>query len=86
MIYRIIFNPDTASWQVELQRLGFLWKPVMTKVNTGEPLLEPRRFDNYELAASFVKEKGIDKVYRNWGSRPTVQLMHGYQPHPSISE
>ena len=59
MIYKIEFDPRVGSWMVKLQRFYLFWVPVCEDK-------KPRLFANYTKAADWVKEVGLDNVYRNW--------------------
>ena len=85
-MYRIIFNPNTASWQVELQLFGFWWKPIMGQVEgSKEPVLEPQRFPDFNQANEYVNKVGLSKVYRNWNDRPAHHIMQSTQMHQATS-
>lgn len=67
-MYRIIFNTNTAKWQVQLQVYVIFWKTVKTN---------PLGFENYDLASAYVESVGLDKVYRNFRETPAHQLWAG---------
>lgn len=60
-MYRIIFNPRTAQWEIHLQHLVIFWRRVV-----GET------FDNFEAAQKRCFELGLDQVYKCWNNRPSL--------------
>ena len=65
MIYKIEFDPSVGAWMVKLQRFWFFWVPTCENK-------KPRLFANYAEAEKWVKEVGLDNVYRNWAERPDL--------------
>lgn len=79
-MYRIVFNPVSAAWLIELRQHFFsAWIAILEKDKV-------RHFVDYDKAVEYVGEVGLDNVYKNYHSRPAVQLMRGseqpqqYQP------
>jgi hypothetical protein len=74
-MYRIIFNPKTAKWEIHLSFMVIFWRRV-----TGE------EFDNFGDAQKRCYELGLDQVYKCWNDRPSLMAgsdQHGgYQPRP----
>lgn len=76
-MYRIIFNPKTAKWEIHLSFMVIFWRRV-----TGE------EFDNFGDAQKRCYELGLDQVYKCWNDRPglfhgTPEVHHGIgYPNP----
>lgn len=70
-MYRIIFNPKTAKWEIHLSFMVIFWRRV-----TGE------EFDNFGEAQKRCYELGLDQVYKCWNERPGL-LQHIYEPGPT---
>lgn len=77
-MYRIVFDPRSAAWIIQLQEWGFIWRTIQA----AEKL---RMFAEYDQAAAYVLQVGLDKVYRNYAdSTVHVMMQGGYQPVPSV--
>lgn len=81
-MYRIVFDPDTAKWVIQLKAFGLFWRRIKTN---------PLGFENYDLAASYVENVGLDKVYRNYHRTAVAEIFagghpmeSGYQPMPQV--
>ena len=72
-MFRIIFSTSEAHWVVQLQVYGMFWSTVKDK-----------EFANYEDALLYVQSTGIDRVYRDYRSSMTHNLMQGGQPQQYI--
>lgn len=73
-MYRIIFNPSTAKWQIQLACcLGLFWRTVtrLIKGCDGNISME-LEFADFDEAAQYVADIGLAKVYRNWHDRPSI--------------
>ena len=55
-MFRIHFNEETARWEIQFLRWGFLWSPV----HEGR---ERVNFLTLAEAEAFVKERGIEEMY-----------------------
>lgn len=75
-MYRIVFNPISAAWLIEL-RQGFFsaWIAILEKDKV-------RHFVDYDKAVEYVDQVGLDYVYKNYHSVPAVQLMQGAEQRP----
>lgn len=70
-MYRIIFNPDTAKWQVQLLSYGLFWRTIKTN---------PIGFENWELASQYVSKVGLANVYRPYKGSVIGAIMSGDHP------
>jgi len=64
-MYRIIFNPRRAAWQLQL-RTHLIWRTVQTEASD---VLE---FADFEAAQGYVLRVGLQKVYRDWHAAPSM--------------
>jgi hypothetical protein len=96
MQYRIHFEPTGAYWCIQFLQFQLFWKKVRTLTpqkkffGSGSEIMT---FPSYDEAERYVKEQGIEKIYRlgnqssfmNPGgeSRETVfTIPHGYKLVP----
>lgn len=58
MMYRIRINPTTSNWEIEISGYFMFWR-------TLRPMLhdEEKTFTTFDEAETFVRERGIDRVY-----------------------
>lgn len=71
-MYRITFDTKTAKWQVQLQTWYLFWRTIKTN---------PIGFENYDLAAAYVEQVGLARVYRNWRNTAAASIWDGAQPY-----
>lgn len=75
-MYRIVFDPMSAAWLIELRQHFFsAWIAILE----GDKV---RHFTDHTEAGNYVTQVGLDKVYKNYHSVPVVRIMQGqeYQP------
>lgn len=85
-MFRIHFEPKGGFWCVQFERMGFFWVTVRVPSeappapnNKGKPALEVLRFKSYEEAEAYVREKGLDFIYRcRSGEPPSVVFQEPY--------
>lgn len=70
-MYRIVFNPDTACWMVQLQQYGIFWKSINTTTDGS-----PGGFPDFAAAKAYVDKVGLENVYRNYNASPVRQMLH----------
>lgn len=100
MLYRIHFEPIGGFWCIQFSRPLFGWRSLTVGVQDKEnsPLTnqEVVRFDTFDKAEAYVKERGIDKAYDRRASRGLasalsaggmvpVQVPPGYRLVPESS-
>lgn len=66
ILYKIVINPTTGKWVLQLQVFGFFWQQIGKET-----------FDCYAAAREAADELGLDKVYRNYADSYTHQVMRG---------
>lgn len=70
MKFKIIMNPITGRWEVFLKHKIFgKWDRINTLLQA------PQDFKTYDEVVTFIKERGIDKVYALHKS-----IFHYYPP------
>ena len=68
-MYRIVFNTEKCVWEIQISKFhGLYWATLKNK-----------KFDNLDEATAFVKQTGIDKVYRNYAGSAMQAVTQGTQ-------
>ena len=65
-MYRIIFDPKSCVWIIQLVKFGFIWVTFQGK-----------DFPNHASATDYIASIGLDKVYRNYASSSFRHIMDG---------
>ena len=60
-MYRIVIDPNTASWIIQVQVFPFFWRQVGAE-----------SYPTYTGARRKVEELGLDRVYRDHHQRPAL--------------
>ena len=61
-MYRLVFNPKSAAWNIQIQVFYVFWSTIKTSTELG----------THDQAISYIKSIGLDKVYRNYRDAPQV--------------
>lgn len=69
MMYRIVINPTTSNWEVQLSGYFMFWRTLRPLQDGSE-----KTFTTFDEAEAFVKERGIDRVYDYSGPPIKVTL------------
>lgn len=77
-MYRIVFNPKTGKWNIELA--GF-WGLYWVAVRAGGDLME---FETYQSAKEKTVQLGLSLVYRDF-SMPRPWASGGYVPERKMT-
>lgn len=54
-MYRIVIDPDTASWIIQVQRFFLFWRQIGAET-----------YPTYAAAKRQVETLGLDRVYRDY--------------------
>jgi hypothetical protein len=79
--YRIHFEPDGAHWVIQVRE--YLWGLVprdwrtVVQQQMGDPDMYPVTFDSFEKADTYAKKIGLDRAYRQMGTRPWEKVSAG---------
>ena len=65
-MYRIVIEPSSGTWIIQLQVFGIFWKQIGTEL-----------FSCYAQAREAADELGLDHVYRDYSKSYTHQVMRG---------
>lgn len=60
-MYRIVINPKTGNWEVQLLRFFLFWCKIAQM-----------EYQLLDTAVAEVSRIGIDRIYKCWNSRPTI--------------
>ena len=69
--YRVSFNAKTSKWVIEMMGLNLvfftIWTPakMLVEDEKGKKRHEVMTFDKADEAYAYVKEIGLDKVYKD---------------------
>ena len=66
-MYRIVFEPTTARWLVQILSFHLFWRTVKTE----------SEFKVFQEAQTFVNDVGLANVYRNYQDSVTHQIAQG---------
>lgn len=67
-MYRIIINPTTGGWLIQVRVWGF-WRTVNSQAGA--------EYDTYKEAVAEADRIGIPEIYRNVLSCPVFNLLNG---------
>lgn len=68
-MYKIDFSPEKCVWEIKLSKFfGLIWIT-----------LKHKEFDNIVAAEGYVKEVGLDTVYRNYRNTYADYVINGAQ-------
>lgn len=70
-MYRIVFEPTTARWLVQILSYHLFWRTVQTE-----------DFKVFNQAQGFVRDVGLDQVYRNYYDTASHLINQG--GHPAV--
>ncbi len=63
-MYRIILDPRTSQWVIQLSIWGFFWTVLRTQISgPGTPVSIPRQFARFADAERFANEIGLSSAY-----------------------
>jgi len=65
-MYRIVFDPKSCAWIIQLLKFGFVWVT-----------LQGKDFPNYKSATDYVDQIDLDNVYRNYANSAVRHIMDG---------
>ena len=65
-MYRIVIEPSSGTWIIQLQVFGIFWKQIGAEL-----------FSCYAQAREAADELGLDHVYRDYAKSYTHQVMRG---------
>lgn len=70
MMYRIVLNPDSSNWDIQLSGYFMFWRTLRPSQDGHE-----KTFTTFSEAEAFVEERGINRVYEYGGPPIKVAAM-----------